>query len=144
MSQVRRLDHIAIAVHDSARAAAELSERLGVRPVHTEDLSHPNVRLTYLDAGNCFIQLIQPLSLDTDIARWLTQHGEGVHHVCFGVDDVARSVAEIAGLQSPPPLGSGRGRASAFVPGEIRGVRIECTKFLRDEDVEGSQGWLAD
>jgi methylmalonyl-CoA/ethylmalonyl-CoA epimerase len=143
VSPVRRLDHVAIAVRDSQRAAAELGRRLGLREVHTEELERPPVRLTYLDAGNCFIQLVEPLSEDAEVAAWLDEHGEGVHHVCFGVDDLERAVAEIGG-EAPAALGSGRGRPSAFVPGELHGMRVECTRFSLAEDVEHTRGWLPD
>lgn len=142
MTRVRRLDHVAIAVRDTNSALAEFSIRLGLRRVHSEELSRPAVRLTYLDAGNCFIQLVQPLSPEAEIAAWLDEHGEGVHHVCFGVDDVATAVAAIGG-ETPSAVGSGRGRVSAFVPGSLHGMRIECTQFEREQDVERSPGWLA-
>lgn len=143
MTPVRRLDHVAIAVRDTDSAVAEFSARLGLRQVHSEEVSRLAVRLTYLDAGNCFIQLVQPLSPDAEIAAWLDEHGEGVHHVCFGVDDVAAAVARIAGDETPIALGSGRGRTSAFVPGSLHGMTVECTQFRREEDVEQSAGWLA-
>lgn len=143
MTTARRLDHVAIAVRDSQRAAAEFRKRLGLREVHREDLARPPVRLTYLDAGNCFIQLVEPLSEDAEVAGWLDEHGEGVHHVCFGVDDVERAVAEIGGKPATT-LGSGRGRTSAFVPDELHGARVECTHFSLEEDVEQTRGWLPD
>jgi methylmalonyl-CoA/ethylmalonyl-CoA epimerase len=142
VSHVRRLDHVALAVRDSDRAAAELHDRLGLRVVHREELAQSHVRLTYLDAGNGFIQLVEPLDDASDVARWLDEHGEGVHHVCFGVDDVSAAVAAIAGGEQPHRLGSGRGRPSAFVPAMICGMRVECTEFSHGEDVERSPGWL--
>lgn len=142
MSIVRRLDHVALAVRDSDRAAAELHERLGLQAVHREELAQPRVRLTYLDAGNGFVQLVEPLDEESEVARWLAEHGEGVHHVCFGVDDVADAVAEIGGGPRPERLGSGRGRPSAFVPEPICGMRVECTRFSQRDDVERSAGRL--
>ena len=52
--------------------------------------------------------------------------------------------ASLAPPNAPAPIGgSGRGRVSAFVPGDpTHGVRLECTEFRRLEDVEGSRGWL--
>jgi methylmalonyl-CoA/ethylmalonyl-CoA epimerase len=144
VSVVRRLDHVAVAVRDSRRASRELHDRLGLEVVHSEELSRPRVRLTYLDVGNGFIQLVEPLDGTSDVARWLDEHGEGVHHVCFGVDDVADAVARIGGGARPERLGTGRGRPSAFVPEPIRGMRVECTGFSRGEDVERSAGWLQD
>lgn len=142
MSVVRRLDHVALAVRDSDRAAADLHDRLGLEVVHREELADPPVRLTYLDAGNGFLQLVEPLDETAEVARWLDEHGEGVHHVCFAVDDVAEAVARIGRTPPPERLGSGRGRPSAFVSRPIAGMRVECTQFRPSEDVERSAGWL--
>jgi methylmalonyl-CoA/ethylmalonyl-CoA epimerase len=141
--RVRRLDHVGIAVRDTARALEHFAGRLGLTVVHAEELDQPHVRLTYLDAGNAFLQLVEPLDGGSDVARFLEQQGEGVHHVCFGVDDVLRDAAELGGGGSPPRAGRGRGRVSAFVPGSPpHGVRLECTQFVPAEDVDGRSGWL--
>lgn len=143
---IRRLDHVAVAVADTERALSHFCGRLGLSVVSTEVISRPNVRLTYLDAGNVYIQLVEPLDDASPAAAHLAERGEGLHHICFGVDDVdadARSLAEERDAQLS--FASGRGRASAFVPGSPRfGVRIECTEFKFEEDVNGNRGWLDD
>jgi methylmalonyl-CoA/ethylmalonyl-CoA epimerase len=141
---IRRLDHVAVLVRDTAAALADFSERLGLRVVHQDELEAPPVRLTYLDAGNAYLQLVEPLDPDSDLAHWLDEHGEGLHHICFGVDDVPEAVRVLAGLDADEVrLGQGRGRVSGFVPdGRTHGVIIECTEFRRDEDVDGRSGWL--
>ena len=142
MPVVRRLDHVAIGVRDSDRAAADLCARLGLQVIATEEVSRLHVRLTYLDAGNCYLQLVEPLDPSSQLGRWLEEHGEGVHHVCFGVDSVPAAITRISGRHVSVELGSGRGRASAFVPDPILGTRFECTEFSRQEDVEAMPGWL--
>lgn len=142
MSVVRRLDHVAIAVTDTERAVGELRERLGLGVTSSEELVEPPVRLTYLDAGNCYLQLVEPLDPSAEVARWLQEHGEGVHHVCFGVDAVGEAIAAISGGPPPERLGSGRGRVSGFVPEPVAGMRVECTEFSRRVDVENTAGWL--
>ena len=91
------------------------SGRLGLEVSSAEELASPHVRLTYLDAGNAYIQLVEPLDGDSQLAAWLDEHGEGLHHVCFGVDDVREAVATLSDPGAPLVLGSGRGRPSAFV-----------------------------
>lgn len=142
MSLVRRLDHVAIAVTDTNRAVDELRDRLGLEVSSSEELARPPVRLTYLDAGNCFIQLVEPLDHSTEVARWLEEHGQGIHHVCFGVDSVSAAIAAISGGPAPSQLGSGRGRPAGFVPYAVAGMRVECTEFSRQEDVDAAPGWL--
>jgi methylmalonyl-CoA/ethylmalonyl-CoA epimerase len=144
LTPLRRLDHIAVVVRDTDEALRTFRDRLGLSVERSEEIDAPHVRLTYLDCGNAYLQLVEPLDPDHELTRWLEANGEGLHHICFGVDDVLGAAAELAPNGSPPPAeGKGRGRVSAFVPGDpAHGVRVECTEFRRDEDVEGTAGWL--
>lgn len=145
MTLLRRLDHVAVLVGDTERALAHFRDRLGLRVAHSEELATPRVRLTYLDCGNAFLQLVEPLDDASPVAQHLRDHGEGLHHICFGVEDPLAAAAELApeGASEPVP-GSGRGRVSSFVPGEpAHGVRLECTEFRREEDVNSGPGWLS-
>jgi methylmalonyl-CoA/ethylmalonyl-CoA epimerase len=142
---LRRLDHVAVVVRSTETALAYFRDRLGLAVVWSEEIESSGVRLTYLDCGNAYLQLVEPLDPDTEIGRFLEGSGEGLHHVCFGVDDVPDAVARLSEDGAPDRLGSGRGRVSAFLPGPLRhGVRVECTEFRREEDIEGSAGWLRD
>lgn len=145
MTPIRRLDHVAVAVRDTEEALLHFRDRLGLRVVLSEEIPVPPVRLTYLHAGNAFLQLVEPLDPEIELARFLEERGQGLHHVCFGVDDPLEAAAELAPPGAPAPVrGSGRGRVSSFVPGgPVHGVRIECTEFRHGEDVEGEPGWLA-
>ena len=142
MTVLRRLDHVAVAVRDTEESLRYFSGQLGLRVASSEELASPRVRLTYLDAGNAYIQLVQPLDGESEIARWLGANGEGVHHICFGVDDVPAAIERLSPTGVRPVLGSGRGRVSGFVPDGSHGVRLECTEFDYAEDVERCPGWL--
>lgn len=143
MTLVRRLDHVAIVVRSTAEALRFYEGHLGLHVQSSEEIDAPPVRLTYIDAGNAFLQLVEPLDGTSPIAAWLEQHGEGLHHVCFGVDDVEQAVSWLSDPGSEVHLGNGRGRISSFVSTSgSHGVRIECTEFRRDEDLEAQPGWL--
>jgi len=144
MKPIRRLDHIAIAVRDTQTAIARFTQGYGLEMVVSEVIERPHVRLTYIDCGNCYIQLVEPLDSDGPIAEFLDELGEGLHHICFGVDDVvAGATALAADGSAPAAVGSGRGRPAAFVAGDLPcGVRVEVTEFDRDADVEQLRGWL--
>jgi methylmalonyl-CoA/ethylmalonyl-CoA epimerase len=143
MKLLRRLDHVAIAVRDTGEALRYFSDRLGLQVARSEELASPRVRLTYLDAGNIYIQLVEPLDVEGELTRWLDEHGEGLHHICFGVDDVLQAARGLSPGGDAPAAGSGRGRVSAFVPGPVEhGVRVECTEFHREDDVDRTAGWL--
>jgi len=130
VTPLRRLDHVAVLVRDTDRALEYFAGTLGLRVAGTEVIEAPHVRLTYLDAGAAFLQLVEPLDAESPLAAQLARHGEGLHHVAFAVDDVAGAAAALADDGAPPvTLGSGRGRESAFVPGDPHhGVRVEVTQ----------------
>jgi methylmalonyl-CoA/ethylmalonyl-CoA epimerase len=135
MTLLRRLDHVAVVVRDTDRALEYFSGRLGLPVVSTEVIPAPHVRLTYLDAGAVFVQLVQPLDDDSPLAAHLAEHGEGLHHIAFGVGDVPAAATALADEGAPPvTVGSGRGRPSAFVPGDLHhGVRVEVTQTDADQ-----------
>jgi len=145
MNTPRRLDHVAVVVRDTELALRYFRDRLGLAVASSEELESPRVRLTYLDAGNAYIQLLEPLEPGEALARWLDENGEGLHHICFGVDDVLAAARELSVDGAAPVAGTGRGRVSAFVPGAPEhGVLVECTQFRREEDVDATPGWLGD
>lgn len=144
MTLLRRLDHVAVLVRSTEEALRFYSERLGLAVASSEEIDAPHVRLTYLDAGNAYVQLVEPLDGDSPLGRWLDEHGEGLHHICFGVDDVRDAATALSDPGADVTLGSGRGRVSAFVAtAASNGVRVECTEFDRAQDVDRLPGWLA-
>jgi len=143
VSQLRRLDHVAIVVRDTEEALRFYRDHLGLRVASSEEIPAPPVRLTHLDAGNAYVQLVEPLTSDSALARWLDEHGEGLHHLCFGVDDVPASIADLSDDGSPVTLGSGRGRVSGFVSAtDSHGATIELIEFVEPDDVQAMPGWL--
>lgn len=144
MNALRRLDHVAVAVEDTDRALEYFTGRLGLEVSSSEVIEKPHVRLTYLDAGSIYIQLVEPLDAESPIAEYLAEHGEGLHHICFSAEDVPGTAAGLADPGSPDvTVGSGRGRPSAFVPGGVHhGVRVEITGFDPIADVEERRGVL--
>ena len=145
MGTLRRLDHVAVLVRDTAEALEYFSNELGLTVVCSDEVPVPPVRLTYLDAGNAYLQLVEPLESDSWLTKQIEGQGEGLHHICFGVDDVEAAVDVLSGGNgADATIGSGRGRKSAFVPGELmHGVRVECTEFRHEEDVTQSPGFLS-
>lgn len=141
---IRRLDHVAIVVAHTERALAYFRDTLGLQVAVVDEPPDVPVRLTYLDLGNAWLQLVEPLDSGHPLAAWLQTNGEGLHHICFGVDDVASELRRIGPPgDDSPALGSGRGRPAGFPAGDPpHGVRIECTLFDRQADVEAVAGML--
>ena len=128
---IRALDHVAVVVADTEAALRHFRDRVGLRVVAVDEPPEVPVRLTYLDLGNTYLQLVEPLDPTHPLAAWLESHGEGLHHICFGVDDVEAELERIGPPGVPlPPLGSGRGRPAGVPAGDPpHGVRTECTTY---------------
>jgi methylmalonyl-CoA/ethylmalonyl-CoA epimerase len=122
-----RIDHVAVAVTDTSKALEYYTAVLGLTVVHDEVADDPGTRLTYLDAGNVFIQLVEPLR-DGPVRSFLLEHGEGLHHVCFAVADIEQSVATMAGQSYAAIVAGGRQRRACFLLDTPVGVAIELTE----------------
>ncbi|QDT08386.1 Glyoxalase/Bleomycin resistance protein/Dioxygenase superfamily protein [Planctomycetes bacterium K23_9] len=128
----RKLDHIAIVVRDTDEALKFYRDTLGLPLVLSEEIPTGNVRLTHLDMGNLHLQLVEPLTDDHPLQAHLEKHGEGLHHLCFETDNVAKTLQSLPnrGLRakSETPHDGPRGRKAGFIDADTtRGVVWEMT-----------------
>jgi methylmalonyl-CoA/ethylmalonyl-CoA epimerase len=123
----RRIDHVGVIVEDADRAAGPLISRLGL--VRGIDWTDPGgrFRLVYLESGDTTLQLVQPLAQGT-LSQHLRTYGEGLHHVCFAVDDLDAAIESLdSGVDGAPYLG-GKGARVCFLSERHSGVLIELTE----------------
>ena len=129
-----RVDHVGIVVADTVAAARMYEALFGLRADPSLEVEREGVRLTFLrpSAGGeaTTIELLEPTRGDTGVARFLERRGEGMHHVCFEVDDVQREIERLAGLGyqvlDREPRRGMHGEKLAFVhPRSARGVLVE-------------------
>ena len=129
---IRGIDHVALVVRDVEEAIAYFTGTLGLGLLHDEvTTASGGARLVFLDAGNVAIQLVSPTGPDGPMAAHLTEHGEGLHHVCLAVDDIEASVAALAPDAGVVIAVGGRGRRTAFLPGKPGGLVTELAE-VRD------------
>ncbi len=127
---IRNLVHVGIAVKDLQASADLFSRLLGIDPGHSEEVPDQKVRTLFFDAGSSGIELLQPTSDDSPIARYIQKRGEGIHHLSFEVDDVN---AEIDRLQregfvmiDQTPRAGAHGYRIAFLhPKSTNGLLVE-------------------
>jgi carnitine-CoA ligase len=127
----RRIDHVGIVVRDIELTRAAYVQILGLEPDADEVVDSVNVRLAYLkcpgDPDPAYVQLVQPLG-PGPVADFLTQHGEGLHHVCFAVADMSSALGRIDGEAGSAVFTGGRGRAACFLGTRPGNVLIELTE----------------
>ena len=85
-----KLDHVGIAVHSIADALRTYQQRLGFELYEIVVIDEQKVRVAVLPAGDSRIELLEPTAPDSPIQRFLEKRGEGVHHLCFQVEDLRR------------------------------------------------------
>jgi len=132
---MKRLDHIGIAVKDLESALRTYERGLGLTCSHRETVEAEQVRTAFLPVGDTQIELLESASPDGPIGRFLEKRGEGIHHLCFEVEDLdaALSRSKAEGLT---PLGEPRdgaqGKRIIFLhPKGAHGVLIELCQRSR-------------
>ncbi|MFN0051267.1 MAG: VOC family protein [Planctomycetales bacterium] len=127
----RSLDHVAIVVEDTEQALAIWRDRVGLNVLYSEVVNNGSIRLTHLDLGNTHLQLVEPLTPEHPLTGWLKQHGAGLHHLCFRVDDVGTAFVELPqqGLPVAAAIHQGtQGKRALFLDkGPTQNVQLEIT-----------------
>ena len=146
LPQLSRIDHVGIACRDLDAAIGRYQATFGLEVVSLEVNEEQGVREAMLAVGGArsaaaaagalrpgYVQLLEPLGPDTPVGRFLARRGEGLHHVGYGVDDIAAALADIGGLgvrllDQRPRHGS-MGASIAFLhPADLGGVLTELVQ----------------
>ncbi len=127
---VKKLSHIAIAVHDLDSSLALFSCLLDAPASEITEVSSQGVKVAFLDLPNVRIELIAPLDKKSNLSKYLEKKGEGLHHISLHVDDLKDTLAKLAadGVQliDKAPRNGAEGKSVAFLhPKSTGGVLIE-------------------
>jgi len=146
-----RLDHVGIACRDLRRAIDMYRETFGLGVLSLEENEEQGVREAMLAVGPDgftgagftgagpgslgvgYVQLLEPLSPDTPVGRFIARRGEGIHHVGYGVANIEEALATVAGtgirLVDERPRHGSMGASIAFLhPGDLGGVLTELVQ----------------
>lgn len=128
------LDHVAIAVEDLDSALAGYRDRYGAEPLYRETVESQGVEEAMIPVGGSFVQLLQPLGPETPVGKFLSNHGEGLHHVAYAVTNIEASLDHLkatgARLIDEEPRVGGRGARIAFVhPADLGGTLVELVEL---------------
>lgn len=123
--------HLGIAVRDLDAAQRFYRDVLGV-PTRGPDISD-GARIVHLDFHGTEVELLEPITPDSPIARFLERRGPGIHHVCYRVGDLEGAITRCRELgyqlvdEAPRP-GAGGHRVVFLHPKSTDGVLIELTE----------------
>jgi methylmalonyl-CoA/ethylmalonyl-CoA epimerase len=127
-----KIDHIGVAVV-SLDDALGIYRALGLEEAHREEVPSQKVRTAFLPVGESRIELLEPTSEDSPVAKFLAKRGPGVHHVCFSVDDLEEALDALASqgfrLLHRTPVPGADGKRVAFLhPDAGHGLLIELSE----------------
>jgi methylmalonyl-CoA/ethylmalonyl-CoA epimerase len=92
---IKKVHHVGVVVHDMEQAMGFYRDLLGLHVHKLEVIQEQGVKAALLTLGDSEIELLEPVVPDTGVARYLERKGEGLHHVCFEVDDVEADLASL-------------------------------------------------
>jgi len=134
---LKKINHIAIAVNNIEEAAKFYQEVMGLTLTGVEVVTAQKTRVGFFKIGESNIELVQPAEPDSPLTKFLETKGQGIHHICFEVDDVEAEVKAFlekgATMIDQKPRPGAHGTKVAFVhPKSSNGVLIELCELPKD------------
>lgn len=129
---IERVHHVGIVVRNVDQAMRFYGETLGLALHRDEIIDDQGVRAVLLALGDSEIELLQPVAPDSGVARYLESRGEGLHHICFQVDDLDRDLQalkdnDVELIDREPRLGLA-GRICFLHPRAMHGTLVELCR----------------
>ena len=130
MTNLKRLDHVAVLVEDLDQALSFWQDQLGLPLDHVEKIDSMEVKIAFLPLGESEIELVQPTTADSGLAKFLEKRGPGLHHICIEVENINTMLGSLkekgVRLIDGEPVTMDDGRKLAFLhPKSAGGVLVE-------------------
>ncbi len=135
---IKRIDHIAIVVDDIDASLNFWEDGLGLDVSHMEEVPDQQSIVAFLPSGESEVELVEPTSDTSGVAKYLAKRGPGMHHICFEVDDIQATLARLKRhgvrlINEEPTIGTG-GKQIAFIhPKSACGVLVELYQLTPEE-----------
>lgn len=134
LKQTNYLSHIGVAV-ESLTETLKVYELMGLKVLKTEEVPTEQVRVAFLDTGQCHLELLEPMSEDSPIAKYMAKRGPGIHHICLEVQNLPQKLKELdaAGVRlvdTTPRVGANNKRVAFIHPKATGGVLIELSEDM--------------
>ena len=132
------LDHIGIAVRNLDEAKSMYEKILQKTAYHEETIVSQGVRVAFFKTGeDSKIELLEGLTAESPIAKYIERKGEGIHHVAYLVEDIKAEIErmKVEGfqpLQEEPKMGAGNKLVFFFHPKSTVGVLTELCQKIKD------------
>ena len=130
MPRIKQINHVAVVVEDMEKSLSFWRDALGIELHEQRDVPAEMSKIAFLPLAGSEIELVQPTTDDSGIAKYLAKRGPGMHHICLEVDDIdgmlAQLVAKNVRLINEQPRTGADGKRYAFIhPESTGGVLVE-------------------
>jgi methylmalonyl-CoA/ethylmalonyl-CoA epimerase len=130
MPKINQINHVAIVVEDIDDSLAFWRDALGIELHELRDVPAEKSKVAFLPVAGGEIELVQPTTNDSGIAKYLDKRGQGLHHVCLEVDDIDAMLIQLKAhgvrMINEQPRTTSDGKRYAFVhPESASGVLVE-------------------
>ncbi len=127
------IDHVAIAVRDIEEARRTFDALFGA-PGAVEEVADQKVRTCFYDVGGVHIELVEPTSPDSPIAKFLEKRGGGIHHIAFRTTDLEGALAQLSEkgfrlIDHEPRAGAGGKKIAFLHPASTHKVLMELCRY---------------
>lgn len=128
-----KIDHLGIAVRSIEGSLAFYRDGLGLELDCVETIADQGARVALLEVGESRIELLEPVSEESVLGRFLAKRGEGLHHICYEVEDLTGKLEELrsrgARVLDGYPRRGAEGKLVAFLhPASANGVLVELSE----------------
>lgn len=131
-----KIHHIGIATTEIGETADIWNDLLGLKVDHTEEVAGQKVRVCMLPVGESRLELLEPMSADSPISKFLDKRGGGIHHIALSVENIRSALDDLKQkgarlIDEAPRVGAG-GCLVAFIhPSSTAGVLLELVEDPR-------------
>ncbi len=141
---IKRITHVGVAVRNMVISRELFSKLLGNSSPHAEKVEEQKATIAFYPIGESSIELIESTASANDgssIAKFIEKRGEGLHHICFEVDDIAQEIIRLKSLGfqfvDDKPSPGGNGCLVVFLhPKSTNGVLIELSQKIESQNVQ--------
>jgi methylmalonyl-CoA/ethylmalonyl-CoA epimerase len=131
-----KINHLGIATKGIDEALAFWEDALGLENIHTEVVEDQKVRVAMLPIGESRIELLEPISEDSPISKFLEKRGGGIHHIAVEVDDIMTALQNLKDkgmrlIDETPRIGAENCLVAFVHPSTTGGVLLELVQTRR-------------
>ncbi len=130
MPKIKQINHVAVVVDDMEKSLSFWRDALGIELHELRDVPAEMSQVAFLPLAGSEVELVQPTTDDSGIAKYLAKRGPGMHHICLEVDDIEGMLAQLKAkgvrLINEQARTAADGKKYAFIhPESSGGVLVE-------------------